>query len=108
MGTVVPGDDKELPALQAADMLAGQVRRERINQTRPMALQLWESQKVPVLGYNISRKDFDNFVGDFNVGLATDILAKIQAERERENESGTTTTAGNRKTAKATKKRKPK
>lgn len=84
MGDIVPGDDKREKPLQAADLLAGQVRREHINQTRPMALQLWEHQQVPVLGYKLGHKDFDDFVHDFNVGLSTDILARIKAERESE------------------------
>ena len=36
----------------------------------------------PVSAMEMLSGDYDDFVRDFNVGLATDILANIKAERE--------------------------
>lgn len=40
MGTVVPGDDKELKPLQAADFLAGQARVGKVHNIYPTPLRM--------------------------------------------------------------------
>jgi hypothetical protein len=79
-GEVVPGDDKEILPLQAADLLAGQVRSEIINQSTPIGLNLWKARGKQIWRYDVSEKDMEEFRGHLNVAIATDRLEKIRRQ----------------------------
>lgn len=81
MGTIVPGDDKELMPLQAADLLAGKTRKSAIEDRLQPLFEVWRD-RVPVLFKVIDQKDLENFVAPFNVGEATNVLDAIKKAQD--------------------------
>jgi len=82
MGEIIPGDDKELAPLQAADMLAGQLRKTIVESEVQPIIKLWEDNRVKVHGEYIGQPKLEAWSSRFNQGLATDVLTRIKDERE--------------------------
>jgi hypothetical protein len=78
-GEVMPGDDKKLMPLQAADLLAGQIRRSLIHNSLPVVLNLWKSQGKHTFQYDVSERDLNNFAGRMNLIAITQRLEKAKA-----------------------------
>jgi hypothetical protein len=82
MGEMIPGDDKELAPLQAADMLAGQMRKSIVELGVQPLIKLWEDNQVKVHSEYIDQAKLEAWSSRFNQDLATDILTRIKDERE--------------------------
>jgi len=79
-GEVVPGDDKDVKPLQAADLLAGQIRRELINNSTPVGLNLWKTCGKEIWRYDVSERDMESFTQKMNIAIATNRLEKARKE----------------------------
>jgi len=82
-GTIIPGNDKTIVALQAADLLAGQMLQEiRENGVRHPPIELMR-KKRHIMTFNClqSRPDIKN-LSLINVAWATKKLDKIKRQRE--------------------------
>ena len=79
-GEVVPGNDKDVMPLQAADLLAGQIRRELINNSTPVGLNMWRTHGKEIWRYDLSETDMESFAGKMNIAIATDHLEKVRRQ----------------------------
>jgi hypothetical protein len=82
MGEIIPGDDKDLLPLQAADLLAGQTRRCLVDLDVTPILKMYERSHVPVFGLYVGKDKLTKWREGFNKNQATDILTAIKNERE--------------------------
>lgn len=82
MGEMVPGDDKELAPLQAADMYAGQLRQSIMQGGIQGAIKLWNDNGVKMVGENVGQEKLEKWSRDMNEETATKRLTKIKDERE--------------------------
>ncbi len=83
MGTIVPGDDKQLLPLQAADLLAGKTRKSVIDDRLDPVFEIWRD-RVPILFHVLTQADFEAHVAGFNIGEATNVLEEIKQKRDAE------------------------
>jgi hypothetical protein len=83
-GTIVPGNDKQIAALQAADFLAGQELLEARIKTRPKPLSIMDNGRVRRFScHGEAQKTIPITISKLNVVWATKRLEKIQEDKKR-------------------------
>jgi len=82
MGEIIPGDDKELPPLQVADMFAGHLRLSIMSGRAEGAIKLWEENGVKIACQYVGQDKLEKWAQGQNEESVTKILTRIKEERE--------------------------
>jgi hypothetical protein len=86
-GTIVPGNDKQIVALQAADFLAGQELLELRIKTKPKPLALIDDSRINKFScHGEALKTIPGSISKLNIVWATKRLEKIQERKKRKSE----------------------
>jgi hypothetical protein len=82
MGSIHPGDDKELMPLQAADLLAGQMRRSILDARHTHVIWMWRD--TPTICRNVTQASIEEDVKIHNVEFSTQRLERVGKRKQSE------------------------